>query len=337
MMDRLLTIIIPVYKVEAYIRKCLDSLIIAPDLMSRMDVLIVNDGTPDSSAKISREYVDRFPGVFRQIDKENGGHGSVWNLGVKEAEGKYVKFLDSDDWLENLDKLLLKLEQTDVDLAITSCICHCPGNELWKLEIKDMVFDKVYDADRFDWLGNRSHGNYILHHCAVYKTEMLRQYLPLFLEKQHYDDLILRAVSIIGATTLVAWDLEVYQYLMGREGQSLSWDVQRQNVGAKLKVYQSMIDFIEKHPILDSVSTKRQYFKTKLPKLYGFGYRTMLLDSCSYKEAKENAESWDEWVQQHNPNTTSKWIRLYRQSPFFLYWCWYKCYAKGIKLYQRVS
>lgn len=337
MMEKLLTVVIPVYQVEAYIRKCLDSLVIDSDLMSRMDVLIVNDGTLDRSAEISREYVARFPGVFRQIDKENGGHGSVWNLGVQEAYGKYVKFLDSDDWLENLDIMLRKLEQTEADLVITSCICHCPGDELWKLEIKDMEFDKVYDADRFDWLGNRSHGNYVLHHCAVYRTEMLRQYLPLFLENQHYDDMILGAASIIGAKTLVAWDLEVYQYLMGRNGQSSSREVQRQNADAKLKEYQSIIGFIEKHPISDPASTKRQYFKEKLPKLYGFGYRTTLLDSCSYRAAKQYSETWDSWVRQRNPNMTSRWIRLYRQCPFFLYWCWYKCYAKGIKLYQRVA
>ena len=89
-MDKLLSIIIPVYKVEAYINKCLDSLIVAPELMDKMDVLIINDGTPDKSAEMSREYVKRFSGVFRQIDKENGGHGSVWNLGIKEAYGKYA-------------------------------------------------------------------------------------------------------------------------------------------------------------------------------------------------------------------------------------------------------
>ena len=229
-MEKLLTIVIPVYKVEAYINKCLDSLIIDPALMEKMDVLIVNDGTPDNSAEMSREYVKRFPGVFRQIDKENGGHGSVWNLGVREAYGKYVKFLDSDDWLENLDVMVRKLAQTDADLIITSCIAHCPGDVLWKLEIKDMEFDHVYDADKFDWLGNRSHWNYIFHHCAIYKTEMFRQYLPLFLEKQPYDDSILGAAPIIGAKTLVAWDLEVYHYLMDREGQSISSAVQMETL-----------------------------------------------------------------------------------------------------------
>lgn len=333
-MDKLLTIVIPVYKVEDYINKCLDSLIIAPDLMAKMDVLIINDGTPDRSAEMSREYVKRFPGIFRQIDKENGGHGSVWNRGVKEAYGKYVKFLDSDDWLENLDIMIQKLEQTDVDLIITSSISHCPGDYRWKLVIRDMEFDHVYDADRFDWAGNHSHGNYIFHHCAIYKTEMFRQYLPLFLEKQPYDDVILGAAPIIGAKTLVAWDLEVYQYLMDREGQSISPEVQRRNVKAKIIVHQSTIDFIEKHPIENPTSTKSIYFKSKLPKLYSYGHRS-LLDFLPYKEAKKYSKEWDEWVKERNPGMTTNWIKRYRSLPFFAYWILYKGYVFSVDKYKK--
>lgn len=335
-MDKLLTIVIPVYKVEAYINKCLDSLIIAPELMEKMDVLIINDGTPDNSAEMSREYVKRFPGIFRQIDKENGGHGSVWNLGVKEAFGKYVKFLDSDDWLENLDVMIRKLKQTDADLIITSSISHCPGDVLWKLEIKDMEFDRVYDADRFDWLGNRSHGNYIFHHCAIYKTEMFRQYLPLFLEKQPYDDVILCAAPVIGAKTLVAWDLEVYHYLMDREGQSISLEVQRRNVNAKIKVHKSTIDFMESHPITDSTSTKKAYIASKLPRLYCYGHRT-LLDILPYKEAKRYSKEWDEWVKERNPQMRPRWIRLYRALPFPFYWLAYRGLQGALKGFRRIK
>ena len=335
-MSKLLTIIIPVYKVEDYIRKCLDSLIIDPRLMQKMDVLIINDGTPDHSADISREYTKRFPGIFRQIDKENGGHGSVWNLGVKEAYGKYIKFLDSDDWLENLDVMIQKLEQTDADLIITSNISHCPGNELWKLEIKDMEFDRVYDADQFDWLGNRSHGNYIFHHCAIYKTSMFRQYLPLFLEKQPYDDVILGAAPIIGAKTLVAWDLEVYHYLMDREGQSISLDVQRKHIDAKIKVQQSTIQFIEDHPITDPSSSKKLYFDKKLPKLYSYGHR-VLLELLPYKDARKYSKQWDSWVINRNPKMRTGWIKLYRALPFPLYWICYNSYTKGIKWYKKIK
>ena len=325
-----LTIIIPVYKVEDYIRKCLDSLIIDAGLMEKMDVLIINDGTPDRSAEISREYVKRFPGVFRQIDKENGGHGSVWNLGIKEAYGKYIKFLDSDDWLENLDIMIRKLENTDADLIITSSISHCPDNYLWKLKIKDMEFDRIYDADRFDWLGNRSHGNYIFHHCAIYKTEVFRQYLPVFLEKQPYDDVILGAVPIIGSKTLVAWNLEVYHYLMDREGQSISPEVQRRHVDAKIKVHQSTIEFIEKHPVSDHGSTKYAYFVTKLPKLYNYGVRA-LLEILPYQSAKKYSKEWNKWVKGHNPEMKTSWLRLYRSLPFCLYWCLYR----GFRFYSK--
>jgi Glycosyltransferases involved in cell wall biogenesis len=335
-MQKLLTIVVPVYKVEEYINKCLDSLVVSPELMERMDVLIINDGTPDSSAEMSREYVNKYPGVFRQIDKENGGHGSVWNIGLKEAYGKYTKFLDSDDWLENLDILIQKLERTDADLVITPCITHNPGNERWKLEIKDMEFDRVYDADRFDWLGNRSHRNYIFHHCAVYKTEMFRQYLPLFLEKQPYDDIVLAAAPIIGAKTLVAWDLEVYHYLMDRVGQSISKSVQLRNVCAMIKAHQQVIEFVENHPVNSTDSTKYLFFQTKLPIFYSFGYK-LLLDMLPYKEAQTYLKEWDLWTKERTPKMTSRWMRLYRALPFPLYWMCLKSAILISKICKRIK
>lgn len=316
-MQKLLTIVIPVYKVEQYINKCLDSLIIAPELMEKMDVLIVNDGTPDRSAEMSREYVKRFPGVFRQIDKENGGHGSVWNLGVKEAYGKYTRFLDSDDWLENLELLIEKLETCDADLVITHTLCHCPNDELWKMETIDMEFGKVYDADTFDWLGNRNHGNYVFHHSCTYKTEMFRQYLPLFLEKQPYDDMILGAASKIGAKSLVAYDFILYHYLMDREGQSISTEVQRKNINAKIKTEKHTIQFIEQHPV-DKSSTKYLFFKEKLPKMYNFGYTSFF--DFPYKENKRMTKEWNQWVRESNPSMKTSIIRLYRALPYRLFW-----------------
>lgn len=333
-MNKLLTIVIPVYKVEQYINKCLDSLILSPELMEKMDVLIINDGTPDNSAELSREYVKKYPTVFRQIDKENGGHGSVWNLGVKEAYGKYTRFLDSDDWLENLDLLIDKLENTDADLVITPTIDHC-DNEMWKQEVLDMEFGMVYDADTFDWLGNRSHGNYIFHHSCTYKTEMFRQYLPLFLEKQPYDDVILGAVSIIGAKSLVAYDFPLYNYLMDRPGQSISQEVVRKHIGARIKTSQHTIQFIEDHPV-QKESSKYTYFLNKLPKRYNFGYRT-LVEDLSYTDARKYVKEWDVWVKQKKSNVSTLFIKLYRILPFFMYWSWYKLTSVVLKNKQKKS
>ena len=85
MQNKLLSVVVPVYKVEKYINKCLDSLIISDEQMNLLEVIVVNDGTPDNSAIMAKEYERKYPNTFRVIDKENGGHGSAWNRGVQEA------------------------------------------------------------------------------------------------------------------------------------------------------------------------------------------------------------------------------------------------------------
>lgn len=327
-MKKILSIVVPVYNVEDYINKCLDSCLIYKinengekvldeQLMNHLEIIIVNDGTPDCSAELSRKYVERYPDFFRQIDKENGGHGSVWNLGLKEALGKYIRFLDSDDWLENLDLLIQKLKNCDSDLVITPTLCHLPKDELWVLNIMDMKFGKVYDADTFDWLNNRSHVNYVCHHSCTYKTEILRQYLPLFLEKQPYDDMVLGAASKIGAKSLVAYGFIVYHYLMDRSGQSISEEFMMKNIGAKTKTMKHTIHFVEQHPV-DCKSTKYLYFRKRLPKLYNFGYCGYF--GFPYKTNKRLTKEWDQWVMLNKPNIKTIFICLYRILPYFIYW-----------------
>lgn len=316
MESKLLSIVIPVYNVEKYIRKCLDSLIIDSESMKKMDVLIINDGTPDNSAEISREYVKRFSGIFRQIDKENGGHGSVWNLGVKEAQGKYLRFLDSDDWLENLDKFMEKLQYTDSDLILTNTVDHCENAEIWIQQILDMEFYRSYDADKFDWLGNRTH-NYLLHHCCTYKTEVLRQYLPgLFLEKQPYDDTVLWPAAMIGGKSIEAFDFPLYHYLMDRPGQSMSQEVRQRNKAAMLNSDKHVIEFYEQHPVCES-STKSQYIAHKLPKLYAGKYREYV--HLGYREGKRLLKDWNNWTKSINPKRTNVFIKTYRILPYFIF------------------
>lgn len=334
-MRKVLSIVVPVYNVEDYINKCLDSCLVFKEncgervldeqLMDLLEIIVVNDGTPDRSAELSREYVNRYPCFFRQIDKENGGHGSVWNLGLKEARGKYTRFLDSDDWLENLDLLIQKLEHCDADLVITPTLCHHPKEELWEEKILDMEFGRVYDADTFDWLHNRSHGNYVFHHSCTYKTEVLRQYLPLFLEKQPYDDVVLGAASKIGAKSLVAYDFILYHYLMDRPGQSISKEVMRKNIGAKTETVKHTIHFVEQHPV-DKRSTKYLFFREKLPKMYNFGYRGYF--DFPYEKNKKLTEEWDQWVRVNSPAMRTIFIRLYRLLPFCLYWLTIKAVFK---------
>lgn len=344
-MSKLLSIIIPVYKVEPYIKKCLDSLLLYTtdkagtqvldrERMEQMDILIINDGTPDRSAEMSREYVKLYPEYFRQIDKENGGHGSVWNMGVMEAKGKYIKFLDSDDWLQNLDLFIDKLQQTDSDLVLTATRCHCANNEIWKQKILAMDFYHSYDADTFDWLGNPTH-NYLLHHCCCYKTTIFRQYMPgLFLEKQPYDDVVLWPAAMIGAKTIEAFDFPLYNYLMDRPGQSISIEVQKKNLGASVKSLKHTIEFYKNHPVKVG-TTKEQFIRHRLPRSYNTYYRQCI--NFPYSDGKKLVKEWDEWVRATNPQMKTIWIKMYRTMPYCMYYIICKCLQLLISIKAKLQ
>jgi len=93
-----MTIIVPVYRVEKYLRKCLDSVV--NQTMTNIEVIIVDDGSDDGSAAIAEEYAQMFEN-FTCIHKANGGLASARSSGLKMASGEYIAFLDSDDWVDN--------------------------------------------------------------------------------------------------------------------------------------------------------------------------------------------------------------------------------------------
>ena len=97
-----LSIIVPVYVVEKFVDKCLNSLV--KQSLKEIEVIVVNDGTKDNSQKIIDKYVKKYPDKIKSYIKENGGQGSARNIGIEKARGEYISFVDSDDWLD-LDAL----------------------------------------------------------------------------------------------------------------------------------------------------------------------------------------------------------------------------------------
>lgn len=94
---KLLSIAIPCYNSQDYMAHCIESLLPGGE---DVEILIVNDGSKDDTAKIADEYAAKYPTIVKAIHKENGGHGSAVNTGIENATGIYFKVVDSDDWVK---------------------------------------------------------------------------------------------------------------------------------------------------------------------------------------------------------------------------------------------
>ena len=151
-MNKILTVVIPTYNMEKYLRKCLNSLIIDDkDLLKSLEVLVINDGSQDSSSVIAHEYEQSYPEIFRVIDKENGNYGSCINRGLREATGKYIKILDADDSFDtkNFSVLLKNMASIDVDMFISD-FSVVSGKDTIK-EMKHFSFPKnqIFDIKQY--------------------------------------------------------------------------------------------------------------------------------------------------------------------------------------------
>ena len=130
-MMKLLTITVPSYNSEAYLDRCMATLLPGGD---EVEILIVDDGSTDRTAEIADEYERKYPGICRAVHQENGGHGEAVNAGIRNATGLYFKVVDSDDWVneEAYAKILHTLGELvrgpeTVDMLISNFVYEKQG------------------------------------------------------------------------------------------------------------------------------------------------------------------------------------------------------------------
>ena len=112
--------VIPVYNTEEYLEKCINSIIKQTIGFKNIELIIVNDGSPDNSKDIIEKYQKKYENI-KYIYKENGGQASARNLGLKEATGEYISFVDSDDWIDKDMYLELYNKAISKDYDIVTC------------------------------------------------------------------------------------------------------------------------------------------------------------------------------------------------------------------------
>lgn len=243
-MEKILTIAVPMYNVERYIRQCLDSFLI-DDGAEALEVLIINDGTLDSSAQIAQEYVDSYPSVYRLISKRNGGHGSAVNLGISEAKGKYFKVVDGDDWLDSvgLKKLICTLSNSNSDIVASNYYWVFDGSNKMKKEInrpfRGVEYEKEYE---FIYICNDL---YIKMHSMTIRTQLLQEYHVCLDENCFYVDTEYIIYPIPYVKTVTFLEECVYRYRVGLSEQSVNIYKMRERCKQHEHVLNQLIHFYE--------------------------------------------------------------------------------------------
>ncbi|WP_404987712.1 glycosyltransferase family 2 protein [Clostridium culturomicium] len=112
------SVIVPVYNVEEYLAPCLDSLV--KQTLQDIEIIVVNDGSPDNSQEIIDRYVKKYPNLVKAMIKENGGQASARNMALEIAKGEYINFVDSDDWvrIDMYENMYKKAKEEDADIVV---------------------------------------------------------------------------------------------------------------------------------------------------------------------------------------------------------------------------
>ena len=247
---KLLSIAIPCYNSQDYMAHCIESLLPGGE---DVEILIVNDGSKDDTAKIADEYAAKYPTIVKAIHKENGGHGSAGNTGIENATGIYFKVVDSDDWVKE-DAYLAILEKLreltggvdTLDLLISNFVYEKEGERRKKV----MRYKHVLpEYRRFGWeeVGRFLVGLFILMLYFIYRTKLLRECGLKLPEHTFYVDNIYVFEPLPYVRNMYYLDVNFYRYFIGRSDQSVNEKVMTGRIDQQIKVNQIMTDyFVEK-------------------------------------------------------------------------------------------
>lgn len=299
-----LSIIVPIYNMEKYIDRCVQS-ILGSSYLDDIEILLINDGSKDNSQQIMDDYYKKYPSVIKVFHKENGGHGSVINFGIEKATGKYLKVLDSDDYFDtyNLNELMAFIKKNDdVDLIITSYYKEFQANRLKQalnIEVNQKLpFEKLYGI--FSGVEKKQFINYVPMAMVTYKTKILKNCNKRLMEKTYYVDTEFNVYYINEVDTFIYLDFPIYNYCIGRENQSISSQSFVKNYEDHLRVVGSILAYYNAYEFKSEIHKKIteimivRLLNTQYA-IYGFH-----LKKGYDRSHQEKMIAFDQWLKEKN-------------------------------------
>lgn len=287
--DKLLSVSIAAYNAQDYLGCTLESLMGAK-LRDQLDVIVVNDGSSDKTSAIGHEFETRYPGIVRVIDKANAGYGSTINASLECAVGKYYKLLDGDDWVDPcaLDALLRSLGEHGEDVVVTPYNIVQDGTSV----VEEVRVDGRYGCRDVPLLSAMGDTAFPMHALA-YKTKLLVDNHISITERCYYTDYEFTVKPMLYAETVAFVDANVYQYRIGREGQSVSLESIKRNIDMAITASLKLADFYEDEVKDSAVCSEKKAILLKQIASSTRNKYQMLLLLDSVKDAREKMLAYD--------------------------------------------
>lgn len=325
-MEKILTITVPAYNVEKFLDQTLASFV-DERMLEMLEVLVIDDGSKDGTAVTGRRYEERYPQTFRVISKENGGHGSAINCGIREAKGTYFKVIDGDDWAdtEGLVMLVSKLAECNSDYVITNYY-----------EVDDVTKERA--EVRFPSLSPEKEMSFeeaskkiqIPMHALVIKTDILKQHDIRLDEHCFYVDVEYVLYPIPYVHTVLYYDIFVYMYRLAQANQSVSMKGFRNHMQNHIDVILHTLDYInackeQKEMQEKAKEAKIRYMSRRIAQMINDQASIFVSFPLSDKEIRKQFQAFDVCLKEKNP-LVYKWageysglLRMLRKTGFRFY------------------
>ncbi|MBD5453533.1 MAG: glycosyltransferase family 2 protein [Lachnospiraceae bacterium] len=293
---KLLSIAVPCYNSEAYMSKCVESLLAGG---ADVEILIVDDGSTDKTGSIADEYEAKYPGIVKALHQENGGHGAAVNTGLENASGLYFKVVDSDDWVKEsaYRKILQTLRDAAganpvLDMLISNFVYEKEGEKKHKV----MKYHHALPKDRmFTWdeVKHFHKGQYILMHSVIFRTKLLKECGLRLPEHTFYVDNLFVFEPLPYVKTMYYLDVNFYRYYIGREGQSVNEQIMISRIDQQISVNKMMLDYL--------IQKKTEIYKRRKMWIYMVNYleiitvisSILLIRADTEESLAKKKELWD--------------------------------------------
>ncbi len=250
--DILVSVIIPIYNSDLFLKKCLDSIV--NQKFEKYEVICINDMSTDNSKKIIEEYCKKFPFVHLYETGVNSGQAAARNVGLKKAKGKYICFVDSDDYLNDLDVLNIlyeNAEKTKASAVVFDAETEYEDEECIKYGeppvISERIEEGIYKGKDYFRLFVNSPVSYVSVWRQFWRRDFIFQNKLFFVKNTApHEDLVFTFEAFFKSEIVYRLDKRLYRYRC-RKNSSMTARNYRKRLKAYIECYKALLDFISSY------------------------------------------------------------------------------------------